>query len=129
MKNKVSAVVMLCVICFTSSVIFAKMLENKKTKLPTLRDRQERIKARVAALDEKLNLSTEQEKKITDILNKSKADIALVLDEAGDKVSAIKIQAELDLQAALTQEQRELFNKVDEQDSEDDPYKVIKSAY
>ena len=119
----------LVIVIFAVSLASAKMLETKKPILPTAKDRQERIKARVSALDKKLDLTETQEKQITDILTRSKEDVNKILEDAGERIAAIKEKAELQVQEVLTTTQREKFNQVEEEEPDDDPTKVLKSVY
>ena len=108
----------------------AKLLEKKKPRLPTKADRQERIKQRVTDLSVKLSLSEQQAKKITDLLNRSKEETERLLEETGKKIVDLKLQTEKNLQAILTEEQRDKYNKIyQKEQEEDEDLMLFKSEY
>ena len=109
---------------------FSKLLEKKRTRLPTKEERANRIKDRVTKLSIQLSLNEEQRKKITDILNRSKEEIYRILEETGEKIADLKLQTEKNLQDLLTKEQREKYNKIyQEEQAEDEDMTIFKSSY
>jgi|GEM_PF-4137497 len=120
---------LLIIFLFTNSLVFAKMMESKKPLAPPKWQRQEKIKRRVRDLSIKLNLTEEQQKKITEILNKSREDIAKILEETSDKIYQIKMQVEQDIEGVLTEEQRKKFNKIQEKEEEDESVLKIFKGY
>ena len=108
----------------------AKMMESAPPRLSTKQQRQNRIQARINALDKKLNLSEAQKKQITEILTRVKDKAVEVLEEASQKISKLKEDGEVEIEGILTQVQKDKFNNVYEKEGEDeDIVKVLKSSY
>ena len=112
-----------------ASSVFAKMMESSKPKLTTREQRAGKIQARVIALNKKLNLSDQQRKQITEILARVKEDTVKMLEETGEKIRELKANGEEEIAKVLTEQQREKFNNVNEEETDEDVVKVFKTSY
>jgi len=113
-----------------ASSVFAKMMESSKPKLPTTREqRAGKIQARVIALNKKLNLSDQQRKQITEILARVKEDTIKMLEETGERIGELKAKGEEEIAKVLTEQQREKFNNIHEEETDEDVVKVFKTSY
>jgi len=116
------------IIVATASLIYAKMIESAKPR-SQLRERIEKIQARVIELDKKLNLSEEQKKKITAILTKTKEETTKILEEAGDKIAELKSNTEVEIEGVLTKKQFSIYKEVPEEKEDESILKIFKGKY
>jgi Spy/CpxP family protein refolding chaperone len=112
-----------------ASSVFAKMMESSKPKLTTREQRAGKIQARVIALNKKLNLSDQQRKQITEILARVKEDTVKMLEETGERIGELKAKGEEEIAKVLTEQQKEKFNNVHEEETDEDVVKVFKTSY
>ena len=105
---------------------YAKMIESEKSKVPTQKQRLEKVQARVDELNQKLFLSDEQKKTITEIITRTKEATMNLLQETGDKITEIKSKAELEIEGVLTKEQKEKLKDVAAEKDEEAILKIFK---
>lgn len=112
-KYGITAIAALALVSFVS---FGAAEDNVKENKPAhhkaadwAKKKEERVKARVAMLTKKLNLTAGQQAQVQAILEGSKNEIMAVWDEAKAKAREINKSAHDKIAGILTEEQKEKF--------------------
>lgn len=124
-KRKVGFVITLALLVTINST-FAKMLETKKPVKKIKEQRLEKIQDRVEELAEKLNLTEEQKIKATEVLTRDREKTTKVLEEAATKIEEIKNNTDAEIEGLLTEEQKNKFRGVPEDEEEKTWLKIFK---
>lgn len=127
LKRAVSFLIVITLL-FLGHAVFAKMIESKKPR--TRQERVERIKARVQEMTATLNLNGAQKEKITEILTRTKEETLRLIEITGEKITEVKSQAEVEIDAVLSTRQKEQYRNMTKEEEEEDAFlKVYKSTY
>lgn len=113
-------------LCLALSLAYAKMIESEKERLPSQKQRIEKIQTRVNELHQKLDLNSEQVRAVTEILTRTKEATMKLLEEAGGKILELKKKGEEEIQALLTEEQKGKLQGIAEETEEEDILKIFR---